>query len=93
MRTKLFVSLSIVTLSIVASPAVASAGEVTGTGESTGMRDHARSVCGFSGLEDIAESPLRTQTPHEVWFDAEVGVINPPHGAPGVACNPTRAGG
>ena len=73
--------------------APASAGEVTGNGDPTGMAAHANSVCGYSGLEDIAESPLRTQTPHEVWFDAQVGVINPAPGTPGTACNPAKSGG
>lgn len=72
-----------------ASPA--SAGEVTGNGDPTGMRGHAKSECGFSGLEDIAESPLRTQTPHKVWFNAQVGVIYPDPGAPGTACNPAKS--
>ncbi len=74
-----------------ASPVAA--GEVTGNGDPTGMKGHAKSECGFSGLEDIAESPLRTQTPHEVWFDAQVGVINPAPGTPGTACNPAKSRG
>lgn len=80
-----------VLMAVGASPA--SAGEVTGNGDPTGMKGHAKSECGFSGLEDIAESPLRTQTPHEVWFNAVVGVINPPPGTPGTACNPAKSGG
>lgn len=90
MRTKFFVGLSIATLGILANPAVASAGEITGNGKPTGMRDHARSECGFSGLEDVEGSPLRTQTPHEVWVGS---VLNPPPGTPGVACNPNGGGG
>jgi hypothetical protein len=50
------------------------AGEVTGNGKETGMRGHAKSECGFSGREDEAGSPLRTQTPHEVWLEG-VGVV------------------
>ena len=68
------------------------AGEVTGAGGTsgpngdgtTGMRGHAASECGFSGLEDHPEEPTSpppntpdgaighrriTQTPHLVWFD------------------------
>ena len=71
------------------------AGEVTGNGKETAMKGHANSVCGFSGLEDDARSPIRTQTPHEVWlskeefpFVPEGGlVVNPTPGEPGMACN------
>jgi hypothetical protein len=64
------------------------AGEVTGNGNETGMRGHANSECGFSGREDEAGSPLRTQTPHEVWLAPPgPGVVNPPPGTPGEACN------
>jgi hypothetical protein len=72
------------------------AGEVTGNGKGTGMAEHANSECGFSGREDenAAGSPLRTQTPHEVWlnpafFPVPPGglVVNPDPGTPGQACN------
>lgn len=62
------------------------AGEVTGKGKPTGMEGHARSECGFSGLEDepqltdgvapgtpdgaIGHRRL-TQTPHLVWATPE----------------------
>jgi hypothetical protein len=70
------------------------AGEVTGNGKDTAMEDHANSICGFSGREDDSRSPLRTQTPHEVWLNPEefpvppTGVVaNPAPGTPGQACN------
>lgn len=62
------------------------AGEVTGNGKPTAGPAHANSVCSFSGREDVAGSPLRTQTPHAVWLGPEVGVVNPPPGTPGQAC-------
>ena len=67
----------------------ASAGEITGNGKFTPIHSHlAASVCSFSGREDLADSPLRTQTPHEVWLGPEIGVVNPPPGTPGTACRP-----
>ena len=76
-------------------PGSAFAGEVTGNGKPTAMKGHANSLCGFSGLEDDARSPLRTQTPHEVWLNPEEFpfvppgglVVNPEPGTPGTACN------
>jgi hypothetical protein len=64
-------------------------GEITGNGKLTPVKAGvAASVCSFSGLEDVAASPLRTQTPHEVWLGPEVGVVNPPPGTPGTDCRP-----
>lgn len=80
----------------VVSAGSAFAGEVTGNGKQTGMADHANSECGFSGQEDetAAGSPLRTQTPHEVWLNPAIFggppggvVVNPEPGSPGQACN------
>lgn len=75
----------------------ASAGEITGNGKATGMAGHAKSECGFSGQEDNPDSPLRTQTPHEVWFDLTPDpdthfVANPPPGSPAQpgGCNPNK---
>ncbi len=74
----------------------AMAGEVTGKGKPTAMSANANSECGFSGREDenAAGSPLRTQTPHEVWLNPEFFpvppgglVVNPAPGTPGQACN------
>lgn len=73
------------------------AGEITGNGKPTGMLGNAKSACAFSGQEDNPDSPLRTQTPAEVWFDLDPDpanhfVLNPPPGAPAQPgnCNPTR---
>jgi hypothetical protein len=73
------------------------AGEVTGNGKPLwiavtadgGHVLHGNSDCAFSGREDLAASPLRTQTPHEVWLGPTVGVVNPAPGTPGTACNPS----
>jgi hypothetical protein len=75
------------------------AGEVTGknkplwiaTTEDGGHVLHGNSPCAFSGQEDLDASPLRTQTPHEVWLGPEIGVVNPAPGTPGTACNPNTA--
>ena len=74
------------------------AGEVTGNGKPlwiavTEEGDHVlhgKSPCAFSGREDLAGSPLRTQTPHEVWLGPIPDlVLNPAPGTPGTACNPS----
>jgi hypothetical protein len=91
MRARLMLAAGLSAASILALPTAASAGEVTGTGEPTGMRGHAKSECGFSGLEDAAGSPLRTQTPHKVWFGGQI--VYPAPGTPGTACNPAKSGG
>jgi hypothetical protein len=75
------------------------AGEVTGKNkplwiavtEDGGHVLHGKSPCAFSGQEDLTGSPLRTQTPHEVWLGPEIGVVNPAPGTPGTACNPNTA--
>jgi len=80
----------------------AAAGEVTGNGKPlwiavTEEGDHVlhgKSPCAFSGQEDLAGSPLRTQTPHEVWLGPIPDlVVNPAPGTPGTACNPTKGSG
>jgi hypothetical protein len=60
------------------------AGEITGNGGPTAAPGHANSACAFSGREDAAGSPLRTQTPHAFW-DGSV-VVYPPSGIAGIAC-------
>ena len=75
------------------------AGEVTGqnkplwiaTTADGGHVLHGKSPCAFSGQEDLDASPLRTQTPHEVWLGPVIGVVNPAPGTPGTACNPNTA--
>jgi hypothetical protein len=65
------------------------AGEVTGNGKPTPVAGHlAASICSFSGLEDLSDSPLRTQTPHAVFDNGEI--VFPPPGTPGFACSPGR---
>jgi hypothetical protein len=63
------------------------AGEITGNGKETGMRAHANSECGFSGLDDpdddgFVHTQSWGQLPKEV-RDA----ITAAGGNPGVACN------
>jgi hypothetical protein len=67
--------------------ATAFAGEITGNGKETGMREHANSECAFSGLDDPDPDPfVHTQSwgqlPKEV-RDA----ITAEGGSPGIACN------
>jgi len=95
MITRIALAVSVATTSMLMLPAAASAGEVTGNGKATGMAGHATSICGFSGREDVIGSPLRTQTPHEVYADFlnPPAVINPAPGTPGTACNPAKGGG
>jgi hypothetical protein len=77
------------------------AGEVTGKGKPTPVREHnAASICSFSGLEDwnstapqvphdaISVTPGVTQTPHAVFDEGEWQY--PPPGTPGFACSPGR---
>ncbi len=95
MNTKLLVAVGLMAVSF-AAPSIVAAGEVTGgpVPMETGMRGHARSLCGFSGLEEKFlndarnEKPGRlTQTPHyQVTKD---GPTFPPPGTPGTACNPS----
>jgi hypothetical protein len=93
---KLILATAFTVAGVVVLPSAAFAGEVTGNGKPTGMEGHARSACGYSGQEDneYGDSPLRTQTPHEVWNDlgAVHFIANPPPGSPGRpgGCNPTK---
>jgi hypothetical protein len=64
------------------------AGEITGTGEPTPIRERAQSECAFSGLnDDNLPTPAIAQS-----FGQIVKVAGPMGGVPGVECNPTRAG-
>jgi hypothetical protein len=87
-----------ITLMSVAGSSTVLAGEVTGgpTPKDTGMRDHAKSVCGFSGLEenptfqdrpDNVKPGRLTQTPHYRMIAS--GPSFAPPGTPGDACNPS----
>jgi hypothetical protein len=79
----------------------ASAGEVTGSGGTTGMRAHANSECGFSGLEDGGDYPGQPAGPgappqnwgHAIKGAIAEGLVSSVHEAqalgfgPGTACN------
>ena len=95
MVTRIAMSASAAATILILLPTAASAGEVTEKGRATGAPGCVASECAFSGREDDPASPLRTQTPHEVFFDfVEPGfVVNPAPGTPGRACNPAKAGG
>ncbi len=82
MRTRHVVGALVGVIACVGMGSSVLAGEITGNGKATGMDGHARSECGFSGLEDNPEAPpmpgtpdpavgkrRHTQTPHLVWFD------------------------
>jgi hypothetical protein len=70
-----------------ASPALA--GEITGKGKSTPIRDGvAASECAFSGLDD----PDADEFTHTQSWGQLVSMFGPMGGVPGVACNPVRTG-
>jgi hypothetical protein len=91
-------SLVVALLAVVAglSANAAFAGEVTGSGKSTPIRDGvAQSECAFSGLDeafagepDDPDAFTKTQS----WGQL-VKMFGPMGGEPGVACNPVRSGG
>ena len=94
MVTRIAMSASAAATILVLLPTAATAGEVTGKGRQPVAPGCVASECAFSGREDDPASPLRTQTPHEVFFDfVESGVLNPAPGTRGRACNPDKAGG
>ena len=67
------------------------AGEVTGTGEETPIKEGvANSICAFSGLNDREEGEGPTEPRVQSWGEI-VSTFGPLGGAPGTACNPTRA--
>lgn len=89
------ISASLVCAASIVLASTALAGEVTGTGKSLKNPDgtlNGKSACAFSGLEDHPIDPGTTQSwgqiPRAVRvFLVSIGVY------PGVACNPTKAGG
>ena len=98
MNKKMLIAVGLTVVSF-SAPSAVFAGEVTGgpVPKETGMRDHAKSVCGFSGLEENPnfqdrpdnEKPGRlTQTPHYRMIAS--GPSYAPPGTPGEACNPTN---
>ncbi|MES2905400.1 MAG: hypothetical protein V4696_14545 [Pseudomonadota bacterium] len=70
---------------LISSPAWA--GEVTGTGESTPIRNGvANSICAFSGLNDDGAGP----NPAVQSYGQQVAFFRgraPFHGIPGISCN------
>jgi hypothetical protein len=77
------------------------AGEVTGSGKSTGGPTHANSICVFSGLNDDPDAPLDGSGPNgpggvaqAYGQDVKLGLIDPHAFNPGDACrggsNPAR---
>ena len=77
MTSKIVSLAAVVTAGIIlATPAFA--GEVTGNGKSTPIRDYIAALCAFSGLEDHDGGPGVTQTPHGE------GGNSPPPGAAAV---------
>ena len=98
MNKKLLCAVGLTVASFVA-PSAVFAGETTGGPDPkpTGMRGHASSRCGFSGLEEVASfegdpanvKPGRlTQTPH--YQMTGTGPVYAPPGTPGEACNPSN---
>jgi hypothetical protein len=84
-----------------AGGSAAFAGEVTGSGKSTGGPTHANSICVFSGLNDDPDAPLDGSGPHgpggvaqSYGQDVKLGLIDPHAFNPGDACrggsNPAR---
>jgi hypothetical protein len=70
------------------APAIA--GEVTGTGEETAVRDHANSICAFSGLNDGEPPPGRTAAHVQNWGQIpkeERDFLRTVGAHPGDACN------
>lgn len=77
------------TVGMLAGPA--SAGEITGNGKSTPIRDHvAASICAFSGLDEPGDEgdPFfgRTQNFGQL---VKQGIVLPAQFNPGDACNPS----
>jgi len=68
------------------------AGEITGTGEPTAMREHAQSECAFSGLNDDPDAAFPEGGRTQSWGQL-VNQLGPMGGVPGEACNPARSGG
>ena len=88
---KLFAVISCTALIVAVGASAAFAGEVTGNGKPTAVRDHAASLCAFNGLNDLnpeqGQTSSRVQTPRDgepgdAAFGAEVepGLI--------LSCNP-----
>ena len=59
------------------------AGEITGNGKETAMRDHANSECAFSGRDDADDDGFE----HTQSWGQLVKAFGPMGGVPGEACN------
>lgn len=86
-RSSLVVVLAM--LMVVVMAGTASAGEITGTGKSTPIRDHvAASICSFSGLDDADDDGFgRTQSWGQL-SKADRAFLTAIGFSPGKACNP-----
>ncbi len=94
MRKKLAVAVCVTAISAL-SASSALAGEITGPpgggGKPTAIRDHAHSLCAFSGLNDFNQG--QTDTITQNWGqDVRLGIAGQEGPPPGIGCNPTRAG-
>jgi hypothetical protein len=80
--------LAVATVGVSAAPAFA--GEITGNGKPTAIREHANSICAFSGQNDD-EPPLGRTAPHvQNWGQtpkAERDFLTTIGVNPGEACN------
>lgn len=83
-RVLITTATSAVLVGALGSPALA--GEVTGNGKPTQGPAHARSVCAYSGLNDVIDEFEPTRTQNYGTFMKLFGKQNLP--SPGVACNP-----
>jgi hypothetical protein len=58
MWRRMLLTVTLSSVVICGSAVIASAGEITGTGEDTAGPAHANSICVFSGLNDDPDAPL-----------------------------------
>jgi hypothetical protein len=91
MRKKVAAAVCVLAL-LALSASSALAGEVKGPpgsgGGSTQAPQHAKSLCAFSGLNDLEQGQTQTQTQN--WGqDVVTGIIEGP--PPKIGCNPTKA--
>jgi hypothetical protein len=87
---KLLVTAVCATAVVVMSAGPTFAGEVTGTGEPTAIREHAQSICAFSGLNDSNPPPGRTAAHVQSWGQipkVDRDFLTTVGAHPGDACN------
>jgi hypothetical protein len=94
MSKRVLLALAVCTAIAGFSAGTALAGEVTGNGKSTPIRDGvAQSECAFSGLDEAFSGPDDPDPfTHAQSFGQLVKQFGPMGGVPGEACNPTKAG-